>query len=262
MATAASAPIFSFKKPVQSRAPNASGVMQPVYTFSVTKAEGLTGEYEYKTVPLKHLTDTLFVEHPNWLLGFVEAFLQETRSYFAKPYSSTVVLKHLDHKVTLDSSCTEEDESVVTRTYIPTAVVVAQGRFHLEWTVHQETIAIQIPDEDENEEVMLTVTQRDLLGLTPTVHPPAPPRSSNEIITDVDTNSLPFDPSSDVLDLRTNDQQSLYKRKVKEAHLRAKLAQYKAERALAKYIDKYGDALSDTSGDSGWETSDADSDSE
>jgi hypothetical protein len=131
--------------------------------------------------------------------------------------------------------------------------------------VSQESIAIQIPDEDEDEEeVMLTATQKQLLGLAPAAKATdASPAAVNTVVaTDLDTNSLPFHSSSEVLDLRTDDQQAFYKRKVKEAHLRAKLAQYKAERAMAKYMDKYGDTLSDTSDESGWETSDAGSDSD
>jgi hypothetical protein len=144
------------------------------------------------------------------------------------------------------------------RTYTPTAVVIVQGRFTVEWKVSQETIAIQIPDEEE--EVMLTVGAAQGRG-GPTAAAAAV-AAMNEVIQQVDSATLPFGGNAtEVLDLRTDEQQSFYKRKVKEARLRAKLAQYKAERALAKYMDKYGDELSDTSGESGWETSDAGSDS-
>ncbi len=148
------------------------------------------------------------------------------------------------------------------RTYTPTAIVIVQGRFTVEWKVTQETIAIQIPDEDEEEEeVMLTATQKTLLGLG-SGHAAAATEPRNEVVAVMDTTSLPFTSNTEVLDLRTNEHQAFYKRKVKEANLRAKLAQYKAERALAKYMDKYGDTLSDSSDGSGWETSDADSGSD
>jgi len=265
---------FQFKKPVQSRAADPSGIVQTRYTFAIETGEGLSGLYEAMPFAPPFLT-TLLKESPAWLETFVNSFLQSTKAYFAKPYSSAMVMKHMTHRVVFDNSCTTGEEAVM-RMYTPTAIVIVQGRFTVEWKVSQETIAIQIPDEDEeDEEVMLTATQKSLLGLTPTAHahahahaqaqaqaPAYPIRSSNEVITAVDTEKLPFDSASDVLDLRTDEQQAFYKRKVKEARLRAKLAQYKAERAFAKYMDKYGDAMSDTSAESGWETSDADSDSD
>lgn len=251
MAAAAATP-FTFKKPVQTKATDASGVVRPVYTFAVEKADALTGTYDCDShaTPAQFLTDTLFVENPAWLPQFVDAFLQSTKPYFVKPYAAAVVLKHMTHRVVADGLT--EDEGTVTRIYTPTAIVIAHGRFILDWKVSQELIAIQIPVEDEEEEeVMLTATQQRLLGL-------GGPTAANEVIQQVDTAALPFgEKATEVLDLRTDEQQNFYKRKVKEAHLRAKLAQYKAERALAKYMDKYGDTLSDTSGESGWETSDA-----
>jgi hypothetical protein len=254
---------FTFKKPVQSKATDASGVVHSVYTFAVEKGEGLSGLYEVQPfAPPFH--NTLLKESPQWLGTFVDSFLQSTKAYFVKPYSSSVVLKHLTHRVVFDNSCTA-DEGAVMRTYTPTAIVIAQGRFTVEWKVSQETIAIQIPDEEE-EEVMLTATAAQKQATEagkPTAAVATALAAMNEVIQQVDTAVLPFGGSgaADVLDLRTDEHQAFYKRKVKEAHLRAKLAQYKAERALAKYMDKYGDTLSDTSGDSGWETSDAGSDS-
>lgn len=261
--TAVAAPslTFTFKKPVQSRAADASGALRPVYTFAIAAATALSALYDCDSTanPQEFLTHVLLAENPSWLPQFVEAFLQSAKPYFAKPYSSTLVLKHLTHRVVLDDSCAGAEGSVA-RTYTPTAIVIAQGRFVVEWTVAQESIAIQIPDEDEEEEeVMLTATQKELLGLAPAK---ATDAANTIVATDLDTNSLPLYSSSEVLDLRTDEQQAFYKRKVKEAHLRAKLAQYKAERALAKYMDKYGDTLSDTSDESGWATSDAGSDSD
>lgn len=256
---------FTFKKPVQSKASDASGVVRPIYTFAVAATKTLSGDYDGNhATPLHFLTHTLLMENTTWLPQFVEAFLQSAKPYFAKPYSSSLVLKHLTHRVVLDESC-EEAHGSVTWIYTPRTIVIVQGRFLVEWTVSQESIAIQIPDEDEaEEEVMLTATQKQLLGLAPAAKATdASPVAVNTVVaTDLDTNSLPFHSSSEVLDLRTDDQQAFYKRKVKEAHLRAKLAQYKAERAMAKYMDKYGDTLSDTSDESGWETSDAGSDSD
>jgi hypothetical protein len=251
--------LYTFKKPVQSRLTDSSGVARPVYTFAVEKGEGLSGLYEPMTI------DTLFLnivlkESPQWLEIFVGSFLQSTKAYFAKPYSFAMVLKHLTHRVTFDNSCSV-GEGAVMRNYTPTAIVIVQGRFTLEWKVSQETIAIQIPDEDEEEEeeVMLTATQKSLLGLAAPATATAP---ANEVVAVMDTAALPFTSNTEVLDLRTNEHQAFYKRKVKEANLRAKLAQYKAERALAKYMGKYGDTLSDSSDGSGYETSDADSGSD
>jgi hypothetical protein len=266
-ATATASP-YTFKKPVQSRSTDASGVARPVYTFAVETGEGLSGLYEAMPFAPPFL-NTLLKESPQWLETFINSFLQSTKTYFAKPYSSAMILKHITHRVVFDNSCSE-GEGAVMRTYTPTAIVIVQGRFTLEWKVSQETIAIQIPDEDEEEEeeVMLTATQKSLLGLTtpaplfsspPASATAAPPRVVNEVVAVVD---VPFTSNTEVLDLRTNEHQAFYKRKVKEANLRAKLAQYKAERALAKYMDKYGDTLSDSSDGSGWETSDADSGSD
>jgi hypothetical protein len=70
----------------------------------------------------------------------------------------------------------------------------------------------------------------------------------------VDTDALPYTVAGEVLSLRTPEQQAQERRRVREAHLRAKLAQYKAERTMTKYIQKYGDDLPYSSSESDWDT--------
>jgi hypothetical protein len=277
--------LFVFKKPLHSRTTDASGAQKIVYTFPVEATESLCGTNDEEGSLLQALQG-LLTEEREWLLRFVEAFLAATKSYFARPYSSAVILRHLTHRVSVVNGTAPPVGPVA---FTPTAVVIVQGQFGIEWSARQDSIDIQIPDEDSD---VLNVEDRPVPVPVPvpasasasasavavsteprptnTVVVPAAPvgsataggASAGESLSAVDADALPYTATGDVLSLRTPEQQAQERRRVREAHLRAKLAQYKAERTMTKYIQKYGDDLSYSSSESEWDTEGEGSESE
>jgi hypothetical protein len=63
-----------------------------------------------------------------------------------------------------------------------------------------------------------------------------------------DVESIPMSNTNEVIQLQSPNIRNIYDRqKVKEANLRAKLAQYKANRTHLEYVEKYGQDPSDSS---------------
>ena len=277
-----SSPPFIFKKPLHSRTTDSSGVQRIVYTFPVDAMEFLCGTYDGEG-SVSQALQTLLAEEREWLLRFVGAFLAATKSYFAKPYSSTVILRHLAHRVECADRTAPPTGPIA---FTPTAIRIVQGQFGIEWSACQNSIDIQIPDEDshtsdvgEDNEGIASASASAVavavpaLPLNTVVMPPLAPSvvsvsagattagattagatSAGESLSAVDTNTFPYTAATEVLSLCTPEQQAQERRRVREAHLRAKLAQYKAERTMTKYIQKYGDDLPYSSSESDWDT--------
>jgi hypothetical protein len=259
--------LFVFKKPLHSRTTDASGVQKIVYTFPVDATDSLCGAHdsaEHRS--LLQTLHSLLTEEQEWILRFVETFLTATKAYFVKPYSSSVILRYLAHRVHSAEGDTLPAGPVA---FTPTAVVIRQGQFTIEWLAQKESIDIEIPDEEIASAPASTVVSSvaapapaptrpaNTVVLPPTAPVAAPLRptaTAGEGLSALDADALPYTGEGEVLSLRTPEQQAQERRRVREAHLRAKLAQYKAERTMTKYIQKYGDDLSYSSSESGWDT--------
>jgi hypothetical protein len=142
---------------------------------------------------------------------FLTEFLRLTAQYFAKPYSVAAITKTLKHVA---------DPSTATGSMIfqPKEVQISPRGFLIRWICKQEEAAlISLPDmEDE------------------------------EAIGDID--AIPSAATNEVIQLQSPNIRHIYDRqRVKEANLRAKLAQYKANRAHLEYLEKYGENPSDSS---------------
>jgi len=141
---------------------------------------------------------------------FLTEFLRLTVQYFAKPYSVAAITKTLKHAA---------DPSTATgsMTFQPKEVQISSRGFLIQWICKQEEAAlISLPDMDE------------------------------EAIGDID--EIPSAATNEVIQLQSPNIRHIYDRqRVKEANLRAKLAQYKANRAHLEYLEKYGEAPSDSS---------------
>ena len=140
------------------------------------------------------------------LNAFLTEFLRLTAPHFAKPYSVINVLKTLKHIV--DSTASGS------LTFQPQSVQITARGFQILWSCKAEEVAlISLPDmDDEADDIPLSNT--------------------NEVIQ---------------LQTQSTDIRHVYDRqRVKEATLRAKLAQYKANRAHLEYVEKYGTDPSDS----------------
>ena len=276
-------PLFVFKKPVHSRITDASGAQRIVYTFPVEmdSTQEICGVYDAdEHGSSQRFLLSLLVEEREWLLRFVEAFLTATKPYFVKPYSPSAILRYLTHRVT------SAEDLQGPLAYIPTAVVIIQGQFVINWAVRLDSIDIQIPDDEDAPVIASAVAPATVPVVAPATVPVAAPATvpvaapvvasasvnlvvvpspvvpvGTDSLAAVDTDALPYTAASEILDLRTPEQQTQERRRVREVHLRAKLAQYKAERTLTKYIEKYGDDLSYSS-ESEWDTEGEEEDGE
>lgn len=202
-----------------------SGAMEPCYTFAVEVSGPLRDPIEIKTpVNQPTLEGQLLSdlgEKKEWLVTFITAFLSATEKYFTKKYTVEALLKHLQHSVHIEGS-TEDANQV---TFVPAEVIIFQGRFTLTWKAMMEAICIAIPDLEETNENVLMKDVTELLSI----------------------DDLEGDLQKGPEETVTEDSSRHYeKRKVKEARLRARLAQYKAERAMSRYLDKYGTEPSDS----------------
>jgi hypothetical protein len=143
---------------------------------------------------------------------FLTEFLRLTAQYFAKPYSVTAITKTLKH-------VTDPSTATGSMTFQPKEVQINPKGFVIQWTCKQEeeSALISLPDMDDE-----------------------------EAIGDID--EIPSAATNEVIQLQSPNIRHIYDRqRVKEANLRAKLAQYKANRAHLEYLEKYGEAPSDSS---------------
>ncbi len=145
------------------------------------------------------------------------AFLKVHASRFAKPYTPAQLIKVTTHTYNLTTETNPDDEYIFT--LMPSKINIIGNTFTIIWTVHAEEIKIDFDELDIGSE------------------------EEEEILEEIDVSrSCPIVNSAtgdDFLRLNSTEQdrdiQILHK-----AKLKARLAKYKAEKALAKYISKYG----------------------
>lgn len=168
----------------------------------------------------------------SYLLGLYSNFLNIHGKRFAKPYTPTQLIKITGHTVETEG-CHDGDDYEWTLT--PQHIDVKNGAFLLFWKAVAQPIKIQLGVEDEAE-VAATVL-------------PAP--ASEPAIEEVQFETLPATSEEANLLRLTSDTQIRDRKTLEEARIRAKWAQYKAEKAIAKYVQRYGhlddDLLTDSS---------------
>jgi hypothetical protein len=178
-----------------------------------------------------------------YLLGLYSHFLNVHGKRFAKPYTPTQLIKVTTHSVEAEGCHDNEEYEWILE---PIRIDVKNGTFCLFWKAIAHPIKIQLGIEDEVEPEPEVAP----------VHPAEQQLALEEVTADI----LPPVEDSNLLRLTSNSQLR-DKKTVEEARIRAKWAQYKAEKAIAKYLERYGDLdedlLSDSSGgESGDESSD------
>jgi len=218
---------FLVHKPVTSKLTNASGSVDTQYIFRIEtdKSCSVEGGEGQQLPPADLLKKAL--TGSSLLSDLVEEFVRASKPYFAKQNTAAALLKALKHTVTDTTSGAPDSNS--NYVFAPAEISILRGSFYLAWKLTKEPILITIPDFDN------TVVEGDDLEVA-------------------DVEGLPSI-ESDVLRLNTSRHIN-EKRRVKEAHLRARLAQCKAERTYTEYIEKYGTMSSDS------EESETDSESE
>ena len=107
-----------------------------------------------------------------------------------------------------------------TYSFSPAELVITAKGFQLLWSAAEEPVLIALPGFEEEAEA-------DAM--------------------EVESTELPLTGTENVLELQGPTIRHIYdKQRVKEANLRAKLAQYKANRTHMEYLQKYGEDPSDS----------------
>jgi hypothetical protein len=198
--------VLTVKKPTYAKVTTPTGTTEGVHTFGLESDWSIAGVSVTGQLPAEVLSAALTKES-GALSTFLTEFLRLTVQHFAKPYSVANVLKTLKHSV--DSTASGSLR------FAPQAIQISMRGFQIQWTCKQEAeeiALISLPDMDVDE-----------------------------------ADEIPLSNTNEVIQLQTPNVRHVYDRqKVKEAHLRAKLAQYKANRTHLEYVEKYGSDPSDS----------------
>jgi hypothetical protein len=247
-----------FQKPVYVKYDKGNGNHVPAYVFNTTMSvESITVFAEVGKSEITALVDGI-EDNKAWYIDLLNSFVSVANHSFNKSYSVDALTKHIKH-----SGLSSDILTIPTAIeYRPKLIMLAEGSFCIVWTVQKEE-KIDVPDLETNHET--TMIKEPVVSET--LQPQAAESSG---LDELDADSIPL---SESVELRSSSStlaggiasininatgpapaggagaasrhiaksRQEDKRKIHEAHLRLKLAQYKAEKAIAKYIEKYGD---------------------
>jgi len=226
---------------------NPDGTQSPGYIFSIHAAP-----VDLTTVVSESTTDHIIahIKHVDHSAYIVEVYTELLKAYarnFTKSYTPAQCARLTGHVVQI-APHNEFDADSYTCTLTPKSIVLFGGRFTLQWSATLEPLGIELVSENEDTEDTAVVAQSclsntfNIISTDTTVHTPA---NVAQVI-DVDDIESADDANSGTPLLRSGppvatERQTRDRRRVEEFRLRATLAAVRAERALEKYIEKYGD---------------------
>lgn len=205
----------------------------------------------FKTIPEE-------VYNPSVTKRIYERWLQDCSGSFVKPPTLERFLTNVKNILDVNSHSAsisqDEEDDEWTLAWIPTKVVVDLPVFQIYWfPCYKIKKTTRIPDFDEIveeknadksiREISLKEPERgyEATDGAARLFNPRDGISQNDWLQELNDVSLPF---SDSPDLRFNVEQDAarekYRKRVREARLRAKLARYRAERMAQRYEERYG----------------------
>ena len=231
----------SIKAPQYSKVINPkTGNQEPRYIFPIEfqkNEDSLSFVAESESDITLQSIQRLVLVNINWWNTFLNVFLQSTSKLFSKPYTVDNINKITKHTLITSNTNVIFPANV---TLYPKIIEISGGVFWVNWGYELESVIIDIPD----------LTETNLLPV------------SNKVIEgfeELNIDEIPVGNNSTEETLEIDSPAKFYeKQRVKEARLKAKLAVYKAQRQMAKYVEKYGNEVSDS--DTEYESSDNESD--
>ena len=224
-----------FKKPQYVKYITDTGETVPAYVFQIDVSS--SSDITFSTVITKtdiHVTnDNCIIEvlndnTENWT-GLVRAFVSASSQYFTRTYTTDILLKRFKH--TLSGISGENSTSFPTLcTIVPKEIIIDRGNFIIKWSLIQKPFVIEDSPEQQPKDGEQQLSH-ELVEIDCATIPITCENAEELQIPDTDE----INETADITDVRIYD-----KNRVKEAKIRAKLAQYKAERILFKYMTKYG----------------------
>lgn len=242
-----------FHKPVYVRINKADKTSTPGYMFNAQPAlQGITVIVSKDNTTEIDIVKEALVEEKDWWFNCLNGFLAVANTFFTKTYATDVLSKHIKHT---DINTTDKLPIGAVVVATPKYILLAEATFTMGWII-EKTNKIDVPD----------------------LESPATAVDVSSGLDELDADSLPSGEPAEFAaagiaaggagskteaEASNTVQQSRHidKRKIHEAKLRVKLAHYKAEKAVSRYLEKYGDDdISDSGSESTeWET-DASSD--
>ena len=248
-----------FQPPVYSKQHDAKkNTVEPCYTFPIEFSETESG-LSFIADDVNAITETsiesLLAVHLDWWKEFVQQFMQASSKMFAKPYTVEQINKITKH-ATKDWSYASTFP--VTAEVLPTTIKIQSGIFWVYWEYRFTPNVIDIPVSVEEEaDTTAAICLPDLADQTEYIEHMEYAKNTDHMdasvldeVEELNLDELHMDGNA-TDDLELGHSARFYdKQRVKEARLKAKLAQYKAEIQMRMYYDKYGNDVSDTDADS------------
>jgi hypothetical protein len=242
----------SFRPPVYSKQHDAKkNTVEACYTFSIDFQEEDSG-LSFTADNANDITitsiDSLIHDNMDWWKQFVQQFMQASSKMFAKPYTVeqiNKITKHAGKEWSYDSSFP------VTVEVLPTTIKIQSGVFWVYWDYRFTPNVIDIPVSVEEEvDATAAICLPDLAEQVAELPSEQATVPVDKEVEEVNLDELNIDGNA-TEDLELSHSARFYdKQRVKEARLKAKLAQYKAELQMRMYYDKYGNDASETDADS------------
>lgn len=169
-----------------------------------------------------------------YLMDLYTSFLRVFGSKFAKPYTPAQLLRLTNHiyKIVEDLDSHASDEDDYEWTFVPSAIQLVGSKFNIIWHLYYKDIKIILAE--ENEPLTAQLEELDINAVVPS--------------------------TDDFLRLNSTAQQREVM-KLERARLKARMAKYQAERAMAKYLSKYGD-YDETDGETDYDSTSDEDDSD
>ncbi len=247
---------FEFKQPIIiSKTPSITYAFQLSDTHSITKTYNEKVDYSI-----------IVNENKDFVYSLIESFSNKCSKFFSKPldiYRLLSRLAHSDYAVNMDENGDCSEPIIYEWKYTPYRIVISGTEFKIEWCVDQVEIKciIDISGEDEINELQNTKNCIDVVV------------KDADVVTNVDTAievknnmkesstfeeppevqlsevNIPVSDDSTPISIKIDGRTEDYKR-LKKAQLRVEMAKFKAERAYAKYVERWGYLSEDSGSDS------------
>lgn len=173
-------------------------------TFTMTKSNILSGN---NFTPATMTT---------YIMDLYASFIRIFGSKFAKPYTPAQLLRLTQHiyKIIHDLDSDANDIDEYEWTFIPAAIQLIGNKFNIIWHLSYEEIKIILADDLVEPALIGQLEELDINAVVPS--------------------------TDDFLRLNSTTQQR-ESMKLERARLKARMAKYQADKAMAKYLAKYGD---------------------
>jgi hypothetical protein len=232
----------------------------PGYVFNAYNIQGIASAATDIDKTEQDLIKQALSDEKTWWNDCLKGFLEVANPYFNKTYTVDIFAKHIKHA----GINTSEKVTIGTvLIFTPKSIMLSEGQFTMDWSVEKSN-KIEVPDLEEE---TVIADDKPIVQLVHTSGLDELDTDSLPIGEPVEVNSMPaaggagrtVAPANSIHHTSSRHDD---KRKIHEARLRVKLAHYKAEKAVSRYLEKYGeDDISDTDSDTTeWETDTSDSD--